>query len=544
MFQKIFAAIFCIVFSLNSFCMKSSSANMSFADHVRAANFYVNVLGESNGVRLSIINDGIGIFNRRLSAAEYGSLPDLNENDISLCKQNDDVLCQIYSASRGVFFSFLFNLNGDIELSSGGAKETGMAQNTKFAFQTNKSIKNHNPIAFHHLAISCDDFYNYSVLQMNDYALFAKYYYNGGVIDSQGGRANVPLGLKNYVGMGFITQKPAGPSRKSGIFDNFGAFLGRDVHALGNLSVNSTGFLNTENLFVQNGNISAGQLFDISGSLSGKIDSFRVAPQTFAHVGNMQVDPMKNLLNQGNLHISKSSKLDVESLENDGEITGSQSLDILVDTLKNDKGIILAKEAMNLIKRSKEGIKQQIRAEEEAKIEFGKLLGSKVKVQHHTDYYLNTITDHYTRDQFGRETFSHRTETGYVFQRRETKTEEKELPAEVRQHIAEALKAKDKQLEFLRLSLRLLDKMEEVLKAQIDAAVAENDSADDAIVDIHALRSVLKADDPESLDHFLLTPRVYDAISSHNVAFHSLLSFLNGKGDINKVFAEQRTAPV
>jgi hypothetical protein len=200
---------------------------------------------------------------------------------------------------------------------------------------------------------------------------------------------------------------------------------------------------------------------------------------------------------------------------------------------------------MNLIKRSKEGIKQQIRAGEEAKMEFGKLLGGKVKIQHHRDYYLNTITDHYTTDQFGmNRRFSHRTETGYVFQRRETKTDEKELPAEAKKQIAEAMKAKDKQLEFLRLSLKLLDKIEETLKAQIDATVAESGSADDAVVDVHTLRSALKADDPKSLDRLLLAPRVYEALSSHNVALNSVLSFLKGDENIGKIFAEQRTAPV
>ncbi|MDR1598001.1 MAG: hypothetical protein LBR89_03635, partial [Holosporales bacterium] len=73
--------------------------------------------------------------------------------------------------------------------------------------------------------------------------------------------------------------------------------------------------------------------------------------------------------------------------------------------------------------------------------------------------YLNTITDHYEviKDQFGREIsrrYSHRTETGYIFQRRETKVDEsrEELSAEVMR----GLQAQDAGLQSLHNSIESL----------------------------------------------------------------------------------------
>ena len=58
----------------------------------------------------------------------------------------------------------------------------------------------------------------------------------------------------------------------------------------------------------------------------------------------------------------------------------------------------------------------------------------------HTDHYLNTITDHFLIDQFGRKTFSHKTETGYKFQKRTTERSAKTIDANVGQDVIDQLK--------------------------------------------------------------------------------------------------------
>lgn len=206
----------------------------------------------------------------------------------------------------------------------------------------------------------------------------------------------MPQGLSRYIALGIISENRAKPEEIAGKLVSTGAILGRSSHLFGDFGIDNSGRFSTNNLSIQNGDISTNRFLDISGALSGQVNSFTIGKKSFANVGSMQVNPITNLTNRGKLHIDKSSRLEVGFLQNEGEIIGGESSDIEVKNLNNNQGNIVAKEALNLVKISQNEIKQQIQKGEERKIELGLLAGKTVRVQHHVDHYLNTITEHQT----------------------------------------------------------------------------------------------------------------------------------------------------
>ncbi|GHS92255.1 hypothetical protein AGMMS49949_04100 [Alphaproteobacteria bacterium] len=533
MFQKIFGLVLCLVFSFSSFCAQRVPQREDFQNYARGANFYVDVYGSGRDVRLSIAENGASIFDQRITAAPFTGI---SNGEVSLERDQDTLVCQIYKRAKGVLFSFSINLNGDLELSTGGSSDTGIEHHVKFAIKTNGSAHNNHPIAFDSLALSCRNFYNRSVLKSNSYTLFADYFYNGGVIDSKSDRGPIPWeDYERYVPS--LSSAPA-PTHRAHTFDKFGALFGNDLKAFGGLSVNSTGSFNVENLFVERGSVSANCYFDVSNTLTGNVTSLDVGDRTVANFGQIQTSPMERLSVKGNLRVGKSSSLDAKLFENTGRIMAEQSLRILTEKLRNGEGSILAKDALEVVERSKEGIKQQIQEGETSQVELGNLLGKTVKIVHHTDHYLNTITTY----RFPDGTVSHRTETGYLFQRRETKTDTQNLPPAVQMAIAVEMAVTNLLLNALRESLGVLDRIGRELKAQMEAAVRARGSADDVAVDMRELAALLSQNDEDDLEKFLVTPRVYDALSAHNAASRSLLSSIRSRVDIERKFTV-RTAP-
>ncbi len=86
-----------------------------------------------------------------------------------------------------------------------------------------------------------------------------------------------------------------------------------------------------------------------------------------------------------------------------------------------------------------------------------------VEVTHHKDHYLNTITDHYIIEELGFRRFSHRTETGYIFQKRTTEKTTKEFETD---GYSEAIQEMAKELRLKRDFIkRLREQLQRKLKA-------------------------------------------------------------------------------
>ena len=114
---KQYNSLFCICFVL--LCCVGSLFASQFEEISHASNFYVDLSKSSSNLQLSVYKNGSNILSKKIYNYEFDSFADCKTSNISLCKYGTDILCQINSDT--VFFSFLFDKNGNLELSSGQA---------------------------------------------------------------------------------------------------------------------------------------------------------------------------------------------------------------------------------------------------------------------------------------------------------------------------------------------------------------------------------------------------------------------------------------
>ena len=126
-----FLSFFIVIILDTISCCNGLSSNFSdglsgnFSDCSKQANYFIDLFSQTNGVDLTISRKGEKIFNHRFEQNPPCDIPDSNLG-ISFTKSEDNILCQINSEKENVFFSFLFDLNGTLELSSGEASDTGV----------------------------------------------------------------------------------------------------------------------------------------------------------------------------------------------------------------------------------------------------------------------------------------------------------------------------------------------------------------------------------------------------------------------------------
>ncbi|GHS95030.1 hypothetical protein AGMMS49949_09160 [Alphaproteobacteria bacterium] len=111
-------------------------------------------------------------------------------------------------------------------------------------------------------------------------------------------------------------------------------------------------------------------------------------------------------------------------------MSSSQKVSLKVSESTDDLGLVIATDEIELLFKKKLELHEPILDMAPTGKVYKASFRTKTKVTH-CDYYLNTITDHYivTEDLLGKEvsrTYSHRTETGYLFQERKTLVKENE----------------------------------------------------------------------------------------------------------------------
>lgn len=156
---------------------------------------------------------------------------------------------------------------------------------------------------------------------------------------------------------------------------------------------------------------------NVASNLSGLIEKeLNTSNNAFFHIKNNYIDKIPTIKNKGNLHFSGNASLKTDNITNLGSITSEGDLSILANILNNNdsNALILAKQKLDLLKQS-----------DDSNFMIGRSAGRQIRVNRHTDHYLNTITHYYING-----VFSHTTETGPVFQRRETNTEYQDIDEE------------------------------------------------------------------------------------------------------------------
>lgn len=353
------------------------------------------------------------------------------------------------------------------------------------------------------------------------YAIYANFQYNDGVIDARPTSIACPCDMDAYshiVQRHDSTQESSTPVYRIGFIENHGVQLENDIEVHNALNLDSSRFLSAHSLSMSNGDVSIGGLWNSPASFKGERCNISIRPDTIAHFDSIS-GPIAKISNSGNLSIGNPSELTVDCLDNEGNIIGAESFGITVNNFKNN-GVIVAKDQLHLVRQLKHGMQQNIRAEEAEQRRLGTILAGKTKVEVFIDHYLNTITHYYNVDQFGGRTFSHTTETGYIFQRREKHTEEKDLLLEEQQALHEIISQISATVQFLKGMVSALDKWERLL--------GKREYSDEVALDLLMLSRSFENADIKNL--LLSSSAVYDALLLHRDASALTLHWLLQQG--------------
>ncbi|MDR1208253.1 MAG: hypothetical protein LBJ89_02785, partial [Holosporales bacterium] len=178
----------------------------------------------------------------------------------------------------------------------------------------------------------------------------------------------------------------------------------------------------------------------VQGTFNGTVYDFSVGDNSFFIGNTLSFDSIQHfhLKNNAAFHSPNSFELAIKGdYENKGALSSSGILNLLLNDDVDNLGLIIAKEQLDLLFNRKAKLQNKIYDKLYLEKQYHGQIFTKKKITH-IDNYLNTITEHYEPilDRYGRETsrrYSHKTETGYIWQNRETRVEENKdgIPAEI-----------------------------------------------------------------------------------------------------------------
>jgi hypothetical protein len=169
----------------------------------------------------------------------------------------------------------------------------------------------------------------------------------------------------------------------------------------------------------------------VRGVLSGKIRDFSITDSSRFIGQTLSFGALQNFHLGANatFHSPGPIKLEVNgTFENKSYLSSSKDVSLSVGDDVGDVGVIVAKNDIEILLKKQGQIQNRLNQAADVEKMYKSRLVSKRKITH-VDKYLNTITDWYnvTKDRYGNEVsrvYSHTTETGYIFQGRETKVED------------------------------------------------------------------------------------------------------------------------
>ena len=330
--------------------------------------------------------------------------------------------------------------DGNISLEN-SSKQTGFSARKAWGFKTPGIIHHSGHSLFYKLLTQAQAFHNHGLLKAYTGDFKQNYLFNGGILHFGDETPYVDLvAYQDY--LPFLNPN-AQPVFQQGIIDDQGVLIAEKGLRVRNLTYRAQGLtdIGGAGLVLENASLDNLKTMMVEGPVQGYIP-------TFTNQGLFYADSMD------------PSRLSLHTWHNHNQVYLGQESTVLAQELWNNEGNLFVRGNATVGSRKKakalgaviadgviKNLIEEALDEATSKALFAKasFFSGKRKViltrLQHTDHYLNTITHHYTVDHLGRQTFTHTTETGYIFQHRtteklpqEVEVEGSETPQEVHQY--------------------------------------------------------------------------------------------------------------
>jgi hypothetical protein len=307
-----------------------------------AVDFYIFAENFGNKVRFSLFRRGAEKFSLNLTESGFNGFGDHVGDCFCLYRREENIGCYLFDLISEVAYGFSVDFGGNIELSAGGESATGVEREVTYAFHTNNAIRNRNPIAFHSLITDSRELYNFDVLKAKNYLFRYMYRYNSGILDLKSSHS-ASTDIRFFRDATFSAGNR--PRSLSGVGEegNFGVIIGDETSYFGVGSI--FGFCGMA-LFDKVNFAGSGNSIEIRGGvldaalISGNADSFAVKNSSetrgCAAFGQMSLDRMKTLNNEGILLIKKHSEVRAKNIFLTGIIAAVHSAEIVCEQITGE----------------------------------------------------------------------------------------------------------------------------------------------------------------------------------------------------------------
>jgi len=318
---------------------------------------------------------------------------------------------------------------GNISIAN-SSQGTGFSARKSWGFKTAGIITHTGESLFFEIFTKANAFHNHGILKAYTGECLQDYLFNKGIIHF--GNETDFVDSDAYDEYLRFLRPNATASFEQGVIDDHGVILAEKGLRITNLVHKIRGILDVEQgLDLNNASIENTNRINVSGPITGTINHF---------TNNFNSSFFADTL--------QSNRVQIGDWSNTGSVFLEGASDILSEDKWSNIGVIFVGGNTSVGSKKKPQsfgpvisageIKAMIgEAVDEASLEAinatarflsrtGKIT---IDVAHHTDHLLNTITRHYAVDQWGRQTFTHTTETGYIFQRRTTEMKKETIDA-------------------------------------------------------------------------------------------------------------------
>lgn len=315
--------------------------------------------------------------------------------------------------------------DGNITL-AGQDEGTGFAARKSWGFKTAGTINHTGVSLFYQMFTRAQQFHNQGILKSYTGEFLQDYLFNKGVIHFGNDMDYVDARAYGDYLLSFVNPNAA-PTFQNGVIDDHGAIIAEKGLRISNLTHKIHGILDVEQgLELDNASVENTKAMTVAGPLRGTINQF--TNRALFTADTLQTNNLRinTLSNTGNIYLARGSALvSEEGWKNTGAVFMGGNGSVGSKRKTESFGAVISEgEIKALIGEALEEAAAHNPFENASFLpKRGKLL---IEVLKHTDHYLNTITNHYTVDRWGRRTFTHKTETGYVFQRRTTEKKQVE----------------------------------------------------------------------------------------------------------------------
>jgi hypothetical protein len=320
--------------------------------------FCVFVENQGESLLFSLFQKGTQKFSRELSRNDFTNFDDFKSDCFHLFAQDGNIACHFFNKALGIWYDFLFDFGGNIELSFNGESTTGVEHKIAYAFHTSGFISNRNPLAFFALITDSKALYNFSILKVQNYLFRYIYRYNFGFLDLKESHSS-DTKLCIYQDEIFVPSTKKKPAFTKGQEDNYGTIVGDDTIYFGNDRVfNFYGIALFNNvMFTGDGNSLRVQdaTCDIFETMSGALDSFLIKSnfseaKSLATVGRLLLSPLKHLENEGIFLLREKSEINARNIFLTGLMVAFHSAQITYGQMVGN-GTVLGSNSLTLSKQ-------------------------------------------------------------------------------------------------------------------------------------------------------------------------------------------------